>query len=238
MSVQEKIADGRRVAQPAGEDWTHRQIRVISIFLSVPLANVGVPANLITMTWTVLGALGVIALGFPHYWVRVGGACLLVSSRLLDYVDGEVARLSGRTSNRGVFLDTVGHDVIQRSLFLPLGYAIFRSTTNAAYLLCALSASVFVGSYQTAPFIAEYAGLGDLPRDQGSIWRSRTAALLRKAVQPFYFLMKQTTALIFLGAISDRLSWTLLYYAITAPVLFLWRVWRLSHRLKRDRQSV
>jgi phosphatidylglycerophosphate synthase len=235
MRLYENIADGRRVAQPTGEDWTSRQYRAVSIFLSVPLARTGVSANLITIAWVVLGVLGAVALGCPHYWVRVGGACLLQFSELLDFVDGEVARLNRQTSKVGVFLDGVGHDVIQRSLFLPLGYEVFRATNNVAYLFLAFSAGVFVSSYQMAPFFAEYAGLEGLAGDQGSTWRTRYTSSLRKVVKPMFFLMKQTKNLILVAAVFDRLSWILLYYAIAAPMLFLWRVLRLSQRLGRGR---
>lgn len=230
-----KIAEVRRLAQPTGEDWTHRRYRAASIFLSVPLARAGVHANLITITWSVLGALGAVALGFPHYWVRVGGACLLQFSQLLDYVDGEVARLNHETSKCGAFLDCVGHDVIQRCLFLPLGYGLFRATSNVAYLFFAFSAGVFFPSYIMVPFIAEFVELRGQAGDQGSTRTARKIALLRKAVQPFHLLMKQTGPLILAAAILDHLTWILIYYAITAPILFLHRFVRQSQRLKRVR---
>jgi phosphatidylglycerophosphate synthase len=234
MRFPERLADARRVAQPTGECWTSRQYRTVSIFLSIPLARAGVAANHITIAWGLLGFLGAVALACPHYWVRVGGACVLEFSELLDFVDGEVARLTKQTSKCGFFLDVVNHEVIRQSLFLPLGYAIFRATNNLAYLFFAFSAGVFVSVYHLAFFFAECAGLGSLARDEGSTSQPRNASLLRKTVSPLFLLMRHTKELILVGAIFDRLAWVLLYYAIAAPVLFLWRVYRLSTRLMGD----
>lgn len=235
MKVYENIADSRRVAQPAGEDWTNRRYRSLSIFLSIPLARAGFSANLITIIGAVLGFVGAVALGFPYYKVRVVGAGLLISSRLLDYVDGEVARINQKASKYGVFLEAVSYDILRRLLFLPLGYGLFRSTNKIAYLLFAFSPAVFVPGYEMAYFFAEWVGLPNLAGNQGLNGRLGKTVLLRKALKPFYFLMKQTTPLIVVGAIMDRLSWVLLYYAIAAPMLFFLRVWRLSQRLRRDR---
>jgi hypothetical protein len=46
-----------------------------------------------------------------------------------------------------------------------------------------------------------------------------------------FLLMRNVKVVIFIGAIFDRLIWVVLYYAIAAPFLFLWRIYRLSDRL-------
>ena len=234
MRSHERLAEARRVAQPTGEWWTSRQYRAVSIFLSVPLARAGVRANHITVAWGLVGFLGAVALACPHYWVRVGGACLLEFSELLDFVDGEVARLTKQTSRRGIFLDLVSHEVIRQSLFLPLSYGVFKATNNLAYLFFGFFAAVFVSVYEKAFFLAECAGMKDLARDEGSTPQTQCASLLRKIVSPLFLLMRHTKELILVGAIFDRLAWVLLFYAVVAPVLSLWRIYRLFLRLKQD----
>jgi phosphatidylglycerophosphate synthase len=234
MRLYENLAETRRLAQLPGESWADRRYRSLSIFLSVPLVRAGISANEVTIGWIILGILGAVALGFPNYGVRVFGACLLQFSELLDFVDGEVARLSEQTSRLGAFLDNVGHDVLRRGLFLPIGYQVFRATHSLAYLLLAFSSAVFVGSYRMAPILAEYVGLRETAENSGSTLPSRNTCLARKVVAPLFLLMRNVKTVIFISTIFDRLAWVLFYYAIASPVLLLWRIFRLSSRLRRD----
>jgi len=231
MGFLERIADSRRTAQPADEGWRCRRYRTVSIFISLPLARLGVIPNHVTITWGAIGFLGAIALACPQYWVRVTGACLLQVSALLDYVDGEVARLTGKVSNVGLFLDLTNHEVIRNSLFLPLGYSVVRSTNDSVYFVLAFSAAVFVSAYQTSFFFAERVAPGGVIKDYPSPSRSRRASFVRHAVTPIFLSMNETKAVILLAAILNRLSWVLVYYALVGPVLYLWRVYRLSSRL-------
>jgi phosphatidylglycerophosphate synthase len=235
MRLYQNLAETRRLAKPpTRESWALQRYRFLSIFLTVPLVRAGISANQITIAWIFLGILGAVALGFPKYGVRVFGACLLQLSELLDCVDGEVARLNEQTSRSGAFLDSVGHDVWRRGLFLPIGYQVFKDTHNVGYLLLAFSCAVFVGSYQTAPLLAEYIGLQETTGNRGSAVPSRNTSLARKVAAPLFLLMRNLKMAICIGAIFDRLAWVLCWYAITSPVLFLWRVFRLLSRLRRD----
>jgi phosphatidylglycerophosphate synthase len=233
MRLYSNIAEMRHLAQPSGESWAFRRYRSISIFLSLPLARLGVSPNFVTIVWIFVGCVGAAALGFPQYGARVLGACLLLLSELLDFVDGEVARLTQQTTNCGAFLDIVGHDLLRRVLFLSLAYQVFRAANNnVGVLFLGFSAAVFVSAYQTAPDFAESAGLG---RKSGPGEPTRAGlentSLLRKLVKPVFLLMRNVKVVIFIGAIFDRLIWVVLYYAIAAPFLFLWRIYRLSDRL-------
>lgn len=234
MGFLEKIAESRRRAQPANEGWRCRRYRTVSIFISLPLARLGIVPNHITITWGVIGFLGAIALACPQYWARVAGACLLQVSAVLDYVDGEVARLSGKVSNAGLFLDLTNHEVIRNSLFLALGYSVVRSTNNLVYSFLAFSAAVFVSAYQTSFFFAETVAPGGVIKDYPSQSLARRAPLVRDAVTPLFLSMNETKPVILLAAIFNRLSWVLVYYALVGPVLYVWRVYRLSWRLTQD----
>jgi phosphatidylglycerophosphate synthase len=228
------ISDARRLCQPAKEDWTSRQYRAVSIFISLPLAQSRISANQITLAWIFLSCLGIAALAFPAYWVRVGGATLIVLAELLDFVDGEVARLTQHTSKSGVFLDLTGHDVIRHSLFLVIGYEVFGTTNNLAYLLFALSASVFVSGYHMVPFFYEHADLEAQRGWEGRPGIARPASLLKKSARVLFFLMRQTKHLVLLGVILNQVKWVLIYYACVAPILFLWRAFRFYERFAKS----
>src|SRR5258707_1360239 len=100
----------RKIAQPPGSNSTITDIpyRAVSIFPSIWLARTRVTANQITLLWGFLGLVAVIGLAWPSQNVRIGAAVLLEFSYLLDFVDGEVARLQHRTSKRGFFYDLSG----------------------------------------------------------------------------------------------------------------------------------
>ncbi len=132
----QRLREARRIAQPAGlgPNVTDIPYRILSIFPSLLLARVGLSPNQITLLWISLGLMAVVALGSAKYGVRVAGALILQLSYLLDFVDGEVARLQNRISEQGSFLDLAGHGLVKTGLFLALGYHVLVSTHRFAYL--------------------------------------------------------------------------------------------------------
>ena len=115
----------RGIAQPReySPSPTDRAYRLFSIYLSVPLARAGATPNGITVAWIVLGLAGVAGLLADSWAVRIVAALALQLSYLLDFVDGEVARLNDRRSVVGGFLDLLGHGVIKAGLPLAAGGA-------------------------------------------------------------------------------------------------------------------
>ena len=229
MLTLKDIEEARHIAQPEAEGWRDTQYRRISIFLSVPFARTGVSANEITVTWCVLGFLGTVALASSHYWFRIGGACLLEFSELLDYVDGEVARLTGHTSSAGIFLEVVGHQLRNISLFLAVGFGVFRKTDNLLYLLLAFCATTFASGYQPELFQQQLAKLGTFGNESRA--RNDRASVLRKLLSIFFLTIRLQTELVVFGTITDSLAFVLLYYGITKLALFVWRTHHFTLRL-------
>ena len=105
--------------------------------LGSALAGLGVTANQITTLGLALGALSALAIAFEAYWV---GLAVLLASRLMDGLDGAIARASGK-SDLGGYLDIV-FDFIFYGL-VPLGFAFARpeNALPAAILLAAFYAN-------------------------------------------------------------------------------------------------
>src|SRR5438045_3539769 len=103
MGWRQEISEARRVAQPpvATFSLSDHVYRFLSIYPSVVLAKTGMHPNEITGVWITLGLVALVPLGSASQLHRIGGALLLQVSYLLDFVDGEVARLQARTSKRG-----------------------------------------------------------------------------------------------------------------------------------------
>jgi phosphatidylglycerophosphate synthase len=100
----------------------------------------------IQITWAsaLLFVAGAIAFGTGNY---VLGAVLTLVGEITDCVDGDLARMTGRTSRWGAFLDSVLDRWTDAGLILGLGYSDMDSLGGAAGL--ALVAS-FLTSYTRA----------------------------------------------------------------------------------------
>jgi len=107
------------------------------------LAAAGAGANAVTFAGLVAGIAAAIAIAFAQYWA---GFALIVVNRVLDGLDGAVARAT-HTTDRGGYLDVVVDYVFYGSV--PLAFALAdpdRNAIPAAALLAAfcLTASSFL----------------------------------------------------------------------------------------------
>ncbi len=123
-----------------------------------PLAGLlharGIGADTITLTGFVIGLLAVPALAVGWHLVALA---LILTNRLADGLDGEVARLT-RPTDRGAFLD-IALDFVFYAL-VPLGFALSDPAANA--LPAAVLIAAFVGtgsSFLAFSVIAERRGL-------------------------------------------------------------------------------
>ena len=89
-----------------------------------PLIRTRVTPNDLTTLRLVLGlvAAGGLAVGSPA-WASAG-AWLFALSNFVDHADGELARLSGRTSRWGHYYDLASDALIHVLLFAALGYGL------------------------------------------------------------------------------------------------------------------
>ena len=96
--------------------------------LGAALADVGVTANQITVAGAVIGALAGISIALGHPLI---GLALILANRLLDGLDGAVARAT-RPTDVGGYLDIVCDYVFY--LAIPLGFG-FAAPQNLPYAL-------------------------------------------------------------------------------------------------------
>ena len=118
------------------------------------LVGLGVSADAITLAAFVLGiaAALLIASSLPLW-----GLAVLLLSRLLDGLDGTVARLT-RTSDRGAFLDITLDFLVYAAV--PLAFAVAQPAANA--LPAAVLLAAFIGtasSFLAFSVLAERRGL-------------------------------------------------------------------------------
>lgn len=118
------------------------------------LVGLGVGADAITLAAFVLGIAAALLIASS---VPLWGLAVLLLSRLLDGLDGTVARLT-RTSDRGAFLDITLDFLVYAAV--PLAFAVAQPAANA--LPAAVLLAAFIGtasSFLAFSVLAERRGL-------------------------------------------------------------------------------
>ena len=109
-------------------------------------ASTGLPANFWTGVALAFAFAAAVIYGIHlHYSFVIGGILLLVSG-FFDVVDGQVARVTGTTSKRGAFLDSVFDKIAEVSIFLGI---LIGGYSQGYVVLLAISLSLLV-SYTRA----------------------------------------------------------------------------------------
>ena len=107
-----------------------------------PLAGTPLSPNHITAATLVLAlaAAGLFARGDPAaaHW----GAGLFVLARFLDHFDGELARLTGKTSRMGYYFDNVTGGVSYAALFAGIGIGLAGGALGSWALLLGAAGAV------------------------------------------------------------------------------------------------
>ena len=108
------------VSAPVQRPWDARLAR----WLVTPLKNTWVTPNHLTTVRLGFGLAAALAfLPGTHGW-SITAALLLVLSNFLDHTDGELARLSGKTSRFGHLYDLASDALITILLFVAIGVGV------------------------------------------------------------------------------------------------------------------
>lgn len=97
------------------------------------LAGMGVSANVLTSCGLVLGLGGALAIGFGEIWL---GLALIIANRVLDGLDGAVARATAPTPLGGYF------DIVADFAFyvsIPLGFGVMAGENTLPALVLVAS---------------------------------------------------------------------------------------------------
>ena len=123
------------------EEATNRYIiHPLSRGLVTPLARWGVPPNAVSLAGMGLGAAAAVA--YYHYaaWpLAVLGFALMIGWHVLDGADGQLARLTGRTSEMGKVLDGLCDHLTFALVYLSLALALTPLLGGWVWLAAALA---------------------------------------------------------------------------------------------------
>lgn len=118
--MENRVESTPRAAAPPPRTWDARLARR----LVTPLADTRITPNHLTTLRLAVGIAGAAALARGSFaWSNVG-ALLIVLSNFIDHTDGELARISGKSSKFGHFYDLASDAFVTIALFLCLGAGV------------------------------------------------------------------------------------------------------------------
>ena len=104
------------------EHWFGRlYMRRLSPYATILFARLGWSPNAVTVCFMISGAAAGVLTAVPGLLAAVGVALLIQLYLLFDCSDGELARLTGRFSAAGIYLDRMGHYIAEALLLAGLG---------------------------------------------------------------------------------------------------------------------
>ncbi|WP_119728632.1 CDP-alcohol phosphatidyltransferase family protein [Thermomonospora amylolytica] len=147
-----RVADVRALGQPPGlkerrneEHWAGRlYMRSLSPYVSWALLRLGLSPNQVTYLMIAAGVAAAAVLSLPGaaLWPALVAAVLVQVYLLLDCVDGEMARYLRRTSVTGVYLDRIGHYLVEVALLAALGVRAQGAWETGGYVELGLVAAL------------------------------------------------------------------------------------------------
>jgi phosphatidylglycerophosphate synthase len=138
-------------------------------FLSTILVRLKIGPNVITITAFAIGLFSAICIGFNK---PIAALILLWISGLLDALDGSVARLTGKSSARGAYMDLIFDRMVEA--FIILGFTILAPTNYLAYILFYISVIFNFTTFVVAGALFKNASEKSMHYDTGIAERTET----------------------------------------------------------------
>ncbi len=227
------IAELRAVTQPTsvlsrpnGEHWMGRRLRRVSVYATRAALRVGISANAVTGLMIAVGLGAALAFSASGLWPLVGVAGIEMYL-LLDCSDGEIARWTHTESATGVYLDRLGHYLVEAAMPVALGLRVSGWSTNGWFALgLGTAIAVLVSKSETdlVDMARHRSGMNTMP-DEARTMRARGLAGGRRlvALLPFHRIVHAVEASLILGVavVADEIGDTLNFSraALTALAL-------------------
>jgi hypothetical protein len=213
------VAEIRAVAQPpgllerrSGEHWAGRlYMRRLSPYATWLAVRAGLTANTLTGAMIFVGLLGAAALAIGGLVGPVIAFLAIQLYLLLDCSDGEVARWRHATSMIGVYLDRLGHYVVEAAVMIGLGLHAGQRH-ELAWVVWGLVAGLFVMLSKAETDLVDVArhrsGVAPARDDDAIMTDPRLAAGRRAAGRlPLHRITHavEATILVLLAAVGDAI---------------------------------
>ena len=155
--------------------WIHKASRIVIV---KPLLSTKVTPNQLTSARLISGLIAACLLGFESSEAKDLGALIFVLAMLLDRADGDLARLSGQTSEFGHTFDLISDAICNSLIFVGLGVGLRSGEFGVMAIPMGLVAGlavililffVFKVEKQDGPRAAEFRGWNGVDVDDAVI---------------------------------------------------------------------
>ena len=203
------IAELRAVAQPAdvlsrrnAEHWMGRRLRRFSIYVTRLALRLGISANATTGIMIVVGLAAAAAFSLPG-WAALLGVIGVQVYLLLDCTDGEIARWNQTQSAVGVYLDRLGHYLVEAAIPIAVGLRVGGWEANGWLVLgMATAIGILISKAETdlVDMARHSSGMAKMPED-ASTMRPKGLAAGRRLVAflPFHRIVHAVEASFLVG---------------------------------------
>jgi archaetidylinositol phosphate synthase len=213
MSQPHSIASASPAAQ---RPWDARLAR----YLVTPLKNSWVTPNHLTTVRLLIGMAAALSFTYGTYGWSNLAACLLALSNFVDHTDGELARISGKTSRIGHLYDLASDAGVTILLFIGIGVGVGaipdKTMPLPPVLLGTLAGCAIALIFWLRMQIEERAGKAG----------TKQASLAGFETEDVLYLLPLVT-------LFDGVAPFLSAAAVGAPLFAVWVVidyWRVMHR--------
>jgi phosphatidylglycerophosphate synthase len=213
------------------EHWFGRlYMRRLSPYATLVFARLGWPPNAVTVCFIISGIVAAVLTAVPGLPAAIGVAAAIQLYLLFDCSDGEVARLTGRFSATGIYLDRIGHYVAEALLLAGLGVrAQGNFALTGGYVSAGLAAAVCVtlikAETDTITVARASSGLDGKHDDQALVPRAAGLAAARRLASALrvhrIVQAVELSVLILAAAIADAVTGGLLATRVLAVIAFV-----------------
>jgi len=119
--------------------------RPISYYLTYLLMRVGFSANKTSLLSFCAGLVSTTSLAFPNIYTKALALVCLYIWQLLEYCDGNIARVSGKTSFAGAVIDNLNPIMIKMLMPIALGINAFLSSDRPFVFKYPLEINLVIG---------------------------------------------------------------------------------------------
>lgn len=230
-----------RACRKPQDGWTSTYLnRYVSLSLTRLVLLTPLRPNHMTVVIAMLGVFGGFLALKGTYWHLLIAAFILQVQSMLDGCDGELSRMTFRTSRLGEWLDTIGDDVSNYTFFAGASIGMHRATGNSIYLVIGgviVTCGVLASGIEYRYLIK--VGSGDLlvyPIDTGKrATEGEPVSFFARIVGGLSPLFKRDSFILltFLSAVFNLLGGMLAAFAVGA-VMILFTVIKTEIRLARE----
>ncbi len=116
-----------------------------SVFLVYVLLKSRITPNMVTICYCLCGIIGGIFLSIPYFQFNIIGVFIFFSKGILDWTDGQLARIKYKPTLTGHILDVYGAILNSIGLTIGLGFFVFHQT-NYQFLIYLIAVIAFLHS--------------------------------------------------------------------------------------------